>query len=274
MIQFRLFFENVLTPGLTAAVMLIGIISVRAQDQRSDKSEAAFQVGVYDLEEAFQAHPAQAELTKALGMTQTRMQAAEQAGDQQKVQQIQQQYEQTRGQIIGKFEEDVADAMPAAAEAAGVKVAVSQVTYTAAGVETRDITSQLIKSFNKELNDVPVEVDEGKTASLEIGTYDVEEAFQAHPAQEELSQALGMAQARMQQAQQEGDQQKMQQVQQQYEETHGQVIGKFEEDVADAMPVAAEAAGVKVAAQKVVYAASEVQSKDITPQLIKALNGN
>jgi len=37
--------------------------------------------------------------------------------------------------------------MPTAAKAAGVKVAASEVSYTAKDVETKDITTQLIAAF-------------------------------------------------------------------------------------------------------------------------------
>ena len=268
----KFFLESPMALVATAAVLLAGPFSACAQDQAPATSNAVLHVGTYDLKQAFQAHPAQAELMNVLGTAQTQMQQAQQEGDQQKMQQIQQEFERTQAQVIEKFERDVADALPAAAEAADVKVAALEVMYTAPEVQTQDITPQLIEAFNQEVGDARAEVGEDAEVSVQVGTYDSEVAFQAHPLQAELTSALGTAQAEMQQAQQDGDLQKIQQIQEQYEQTHGRVIEKFERDVAKAMPAVAEAADLKVAALQVTYAAAEVQTEDITSQLIEAFN--
>ncbi len=252
----------------TTVAMFAGSLSAQAQDA-PEKPQSTFQVGTYDPEAAFQQHPAQVELGEASQTAQAQMQAAQQEGDQQKLQQIQQQFEQTRGQVIEKFYRDVNQTMPTAAKAADVKVVAVEVSYTANDVETRDITPQLIAAFDGPREDTPLDAPEKPQGTFQVGTYDPQAAFQQHPAQEELEQASQTAQAQMQAAQQEGDQQKLQQIQQQFEQTRGQVIEKFYRDVNQTMPTAAKAADVKVVAVEVSYTANDVETRDITPQLIK-----
>ncbi len=260
---------NKLFFGVTTAIaMFAGLLSAQAQDA-PEKPQSALHVGTYDLQAAFQQHPAQKELEKASQAAQAQMQAAQQEGDQRKVQQIQQQFEQTRGQVVDKFHRDVNEAMPTAAKSADVKVAAAEVSYTAREVETKDITPQLIAAFDRPQEDAPADAPEKPQSALHVGTYDLQAAFQQHPAQKELEKASQAAQAQMQAAQQEGDQRKVQQIQQQFEQTRGQVVDKFHRDVNEAMPTAAKSADVKVAAAEVSYTAREVETKDITPQLIK-----
>lgn len=124
-----------------------GKTSEEAPGDAPDKSEAALQVGTYDVEKVLQSHPAQTELAKAYSAVQEQYQAAQQAGDQQKMQQIQQQYEATRGQVIEQFQQDVNKAMPTVAKDVGTKLVALEVVYQAKEVKTKDITSQLIEAL-------------------------------------------------------------------------------------------------------------------------------
>lgn len=264
---------------VTALVMLTGQLNARAQTPSegtpaddAGKNKPALHIGTFDIQAAFDAHPAQKELLTASEAAQTQLQQAQQQGDQQKMQQIQQQFEQTRNQVVEKFHEQVAASMPAVAKATGVKLVASEVVYTAADVQTRNITEELIKSFDKKAESGESEKPaEGKVA-LHVGIYDPQEAFDAHPAQKELLTAAESAQTQMQEAQQQGDQQKMQQIQQQFEQSRARTIEKFQQDVEKTMPTAAQAAGVQVAAVEIVYKANDVQTRNITPELIKAFN--
>ncbi|MFP4434238.1 MAG: hypothetical protein ACOCVI_01815 [Planctomycetota bacterium] len=114
----------------------------------------------------------------------------------------------------------------------------------------------------------------GQDASVKVGTYDAETAFQAHPAQKELMKAVKTAQADMQQAQQDQDQQKIQQIQQNFEQTRRKAVEQFEDDISEALPEAAKAAGVKVVAMQVVYKADDVKSVDITGQITKKFDSD
>lgn len=108
--------------------------------------------------------------------------------------------------------------------------------------------------------------------AAEVGTYDPGAVFQKHPAQAEMTKAWESVQPKMQEAQQAGDQEALQQVQQQYAQTRERLIEKFHKDVADVLPEVAKATGVKVVAVQVVYTAEDVQTKDITPDLIQAFS--
>ena len=262
---------NTLVFGLAMTVALCaGTVSVQAQDAH-EKTQSTVHVGTYDVEAAFQQHPAQKELEKVSQTAQTQMQAAQQEGDRQKMQQIQQEFEASRGRIIETFYEDVNSAMPAAAKAADVIIVATEVSYAADDVETRDITSELIAAFDTPQEEPPAEVSNDDYAGLEVGTWDAQAVFQQHPSQKELNRAQQTAQAEMQAAQQEGDQQKLQQIQQKFEQTRGQVVETFYRDVNSAMPAVAKNADVKIVATEVTYTANDVKTKDITPQLIQSL---
>ncbi len=132
------------------------------------------------------------------------------------------------------------------------------------------VAAQLPAQAQVPAQDQPAVQAERPRPAVKIGTYDPETAFQAHPAHKKLMEAVRTAQTQMQQAQQEEDQQKMQQIQQQYEQAQQQAVQKFQQDVSEALPEAAKAAGVKVVATQVVYKADDVKAIDITPRLAKA----
>ncbi len=132
------------------------------------------------------------------------------------------------------------------------------------------VTAQLPALAQVPAQDGPGAQAEPSRQTMKVGTYSPEKAFEAHPAQKEMMEALRTAQTQMQKAQQEEDQQKMQQIQQQYAQARQQAVEKFQQDVSEALPAAAKAAGVKVVAMEVVYKADDVKAIDITPRLAKA----
>jgi Skp family chaperone for outer membrane proteins len=249
---------------VTIVAMFTGLLSAQAQDV----SESALQVGTYDVEAVFQQHPARTELEKISQTAQAQMQAAQQEGDQEKLQQVREQFQQTRDQLVEKFYQDVDKTIPTAAEEADVKLVAAEVSYTAKDVESKDITPQLIAAFDRP-EVAPDDAPEEPKSTLQVGTYDVEAVFQQHPARTELEKISQTAQAQMQAAQQEGDQQKLQQVREQFQQTRDQLVEKFYQDIDKTIPTAAEEADVKVVAAEISYTAKNVESKDITPLLIK-----
>lgn len=108
-------------------------------------------------------------------------------------------------------------------------------------------------------------------APLQVGTYDAEQAFEAHPAKQQVEQALNTAQGQMQQAQQQGDQQQMQQIQQQFEQAREQAIQQFQQDVSRVLPNVAADVGVQVVAMEIAYKADHVKTVDITRGLAEGL---
>lgn len=109
-------------------------------------------------------------------------------------------------------------------------------------------------------------------AAFSVGTYNPQAVFERHPAQARLMEITETLQTAMQQAQQEGDAARMQQIQQEYEQEHTQAVEQFQRDVSRAVPVAAETAGVSVVAVEIVYAAADVQTRDITQQVVQVLD--
>jgi|GEM_PF-5096925 len=137
--------------AVTVAVLFSGNLSAYAEGQagKMTAKKAGLKVGTYNAEKAFQEHPSQAKLKKATQKAQTELQKARQKGNQQKMQQIQQDYQQTRNQVFQEFEQDVSKHMPEVASNAGVKAVARDVVYTADDVKTKDVTSQLINSFEE-----------------------------------------------------------------------------------------------------------------------------
>lgn len=135
-----------------AAILLAGHYSAQAQGQPVNvpPDKDAFKIGTYDKMQAFQKHPAQAELKKIERQANTDMQKAQKQGDQQKMREAQQQYQQKRQQVLQKFEQDVSEAVPEIAKEAGLEAVALDVVYTKNDVKTKDITPELINSFTEE----------------------------------------------------------------------------------------------------------------------------
>lgn len=114
----------------------------------------------------------------------------------------------------------------------------------------------------------------GAEAELRVGTYDPQSVLEQHPAHEELWQTAQSTQSEMQKAQQEENYEKVQQLQQEYQQKRNQILDDFEADIDEALPEVAEDTGVQVVALEVVYTGDEVQTQDITPDLVEELNDN
>lgn len=121
--------------------------------------------------------------------------------------------------------------------------------------------------------DTPPETPEAaEQATIRIGIYDAEAAFQTHPAHTELEEATGRIQVQMQRAREAADQAQLLELQQEYKQKQEEAIASFQADVAKALPVAAQVAGVKVVALQVPYRTDDVEVEDITSRLIGVLN--
>lgn len=106
--------------------------------------------------------------------------------------------------------------------------------------------------------------------TMNVGTYDMQAAFEQHPAQKELQQLMNSLQAKAEQAQgEEGGAAELQRLQAQYNEKRTQVIQQFHVDVEKVVPDAAKEAGVSVVAVELIYKGNDVNVKDITSEIIK-----
>ncbi|MFO7898461.1 MAG: hypothetical protein R6V58_05315 [Planctomycetota bacterium] len=117
------------------------------------------------------------------------------------------------------------------------------------------------------------EPDDGAEAVVQVGTYQPRTVFQNSPAGKELMEEVQAIRPAMAKAQQAGDQQKLQQLQTQFQKKQKETVEKFERDIEKVLPGVAKAAGVKVIALEVVYAAEGVETEDVTAQVTKALGG-
>ncbi len=119
-------------------------------------------------------------------------------------------------------------------------------------------------------NDTPVQAQQSQEAAIQVGTYNAQDAFEQHPAQAGLKESMASLQGAMQEAQEEGDNQRMQQLQQQFEQERTQAVEQFHQDVEAAVPEAADKAGVQVVAEQVIYTADNIETKDITADVVDA----
>ncbi len=264
---------GVLAVGL--ALLIAGPVPAQLLEQYEAEPvernpDAPALVGTFDAQQVFQNHSGQQELMDAMQSAQMQMQQAQQSGDQQQMQQIQQEFQDTRDRVTSSFEAKLAEVMPAVAKANGVKVAAAEVAYLGEKIGTTDLTADVIAAFESVPEGTSAD-ESGEDIALTVGTYDAETVFQSHPAQSELSSAMQSAQMQMQQAQQTGNQQQMQQIQMEHQQTRGRLIGEFEDDIAEAMPDIAKSTGVNVAAMEVMYTADDVETKDITSDLVAAI---
>ncbi len=108
--------------------------------------------------------------------------------------------------------------------------------------------------------------------SIKVGTFDIQTVFTQHPSQSELTKMSTSIQSEMQQAQQEGNTQKIQQLQQQFEQQRMQIVQEFENSLDETIPEAAKAADVKIVATEIYYTDKDVETEDITSELIEIIN--
>lgn len=134
------------------ALALGGVAGLTLLANQTIADEAAaplsdLRVATYDAQEAFESHPAFADLMRQAQAAEQEMMAAQQSGDQQAMMGIQQQFQMRQQQVITQFQQDVQNLLPAIAEAEGVHIVALDIAYTAPGIETMDITGELAEGF-------------------------------------------------------------------------------------------------------------------------------
>lgn len=105
---------------------------------------------------------------------------------------------------------------------------------------------------------------------LKVGTYNPQDAFEQYPARGEMMREMQAAQQKIQEAQQQGDQQTLMQLQQEIQQLQQETIQAFYKDVEEALPEIADKQGVKVVAMEVVYTSEDVESSDLTEQVVSS----
>lgn len=107
---------------------------------------------------------------------------------------------------------------------------------------------------------------------VRVGTYEPEQVFGAYHGREAFMQQFQELQIEAQTAQQEGDQEQMMAIQQRLQEAQQEVIETFQNEVEQAMPDVAEKAGVQIVAVEVVYRAPNVETQNVTAEVIEKIN--
>lgn len=117
--------------------------TTQAQEQTS-----GIIVGTYEPQRVAEQYGINEKLMEGMAGLQQRMQAAQQQGDQQEMQQIQAEAQQVQNDVIGEFENEVEAVLPSVAEETGADIIAVQVAYVAEGIETKDVTNEVIAEMN------------------------------------------------------------------------------------------------------------------------------
>ncbi len=143
---------------------VVGVVAIAAlaitlvqPDARADQhAEGITQVGTYNIEQVFQTYPGRQELMEAFQEAQPQMAEAQQEGDHQKMQQIQEQLQQKQQEVIDKFHDDVEEQLPGIAGEANVQVVALEIAWAAEGIDTVDLTEQVVEALGGEVEEEPM----------------------------------------------------------------------------------------------------------------------
>lgn len=139
------------TPSVLIAALLVltaGLSLTAADLHAQDAESAEVVVGTYQVQQVAQAVGLQQKMMQQMQGLQQRMETAQQAGDQAAMQQIQTEAQQIQQDVAAEFQTDVEAVMPQIAEETGATIIATDVTYTAPGVSTEDVTQAVIAAIN------------------------------------------------------------------------------------------------------------------------------
>lgn len=132
--------KRVLMVAGVAFVAAVGLlVSINTSQAQED-----LVVGTFDPQEVAMNTGLQEKMQGQMEGLRQRAQEAQQNSDQSAMQQIQMDAQKIQQEVIQEFEASMSEVMPAVAEAAGVKIIAQGVAYTAPGIETKDLTSEII----------------------------------------------------------------------------------------------------------------------------------
>ena len=133
--------------GGVAIAAMLGVLATQPMVKAQDEGAVDIVVGSYNPQSVAQQVGLEQKLMAEMGTLQERMQAAQQQGDQQAMQEIQMEAQQIQQGIIGEFESDLDAAMAGIAGEAGVQMIAVEVSWTAPGVETVDLTQEFVDAM-------------------------------------------------------------------------------------------------------------------------------
>lgn len=129
--------------GGIAIAALAAVIAAQG-NLYAQEEDAGIVVGTYEPQQIAQQTGLQQKIQGEMQGLQQRMQSAQQQGDRQAMQQIQQEAQQIQQRMITEFEDDMDAAMPDVAKETGADIIAAQVSYTADGIETKDVTNEIV----------------------------------------------------------------------------------------------------------------------------------
>jgi TolA-binding protein len=111
-------------------------------------------------------------------------------------------------------------------------------------------------------------------AELRVGTLEPGMAFQHWAGRDEAIAQMQQIQTQAQAAQQAGDEMQVMQLQNQMQQKQQELLTNFERDLREVLPEVAREAGVKVIAVNIAYTADDVETQDLTAEVVEALGGD
>lgn len=136
----------VVSVGLAAALAVLVLVpGLSAQEEAED---AQIVVGVYQPQQVAEATGLQQRMMEQMQGLQQRAQQAQQEGDQAAMQQIQMEAQQMQEDATNEFVERLGGVMQQVAESIGADLITTDVSWSAPGVTTQDVTQAVIDAMS------------------------------------------------------------------------------------------------------------------------------
>ena len=120
------------------------------QDATRAEEKAAITVGTFEPGLVAQQTGLQQKVMEQMGVLQERMQAAQQSGNQEEMKKIQGEAQTIQQNAVAEFEAAIDKALPEVAKAAGVQLIAIDIAFMAEGIETKDLTAEVVAKLGGE----------------------------------------------------------------------------------------------------------------------------
>jgi len=132
--------------GAAVATIVLSQNTTRAQEAAPAMVLGTFEPAQVAQESGMQAKM-QAMMQEKMGGLRERAQAAQQSGDQAAMQQIQAEAQQIQMDAVKEFQDALDATLPKVAEEAGVQIIAVEYAFTAPGIETKDLTAEIVAAL-------------------------------------------------------------------------------------------------------------------------------
>lgn len=141
-------------PRLATIVIALSVLALATAalpaGLQAQEEAAGLVIGTYQPSQVAQSVGFQQRMMQKMQGLQARMQQAQEEGDQEAMQQIQSEAQQAQQDATNELLADIEAVMPQVAGETGVQVVAVNVTYTADGVTTKDITQDIVNAMSAE----------------------------------------------------------------------------------------------------------------------------